>query len=702
MRIARRIALIFIVFWQVLGCATIPPTRYGVGEISVSGAEQISEEELKICLATKERDHVDIVFGFNEIGKCGEPPFAEHPPAQIELWSWPWTDWPLLDVVALEQDGDRIERWYKARGFHSARVVEIAIEPPQAAKEDTILPNEDAGCARRDDDEGCVVKISFTVEEGPPTLIAEVDIEGTDSLSKELSKKLHEANQLQPGDRFDEARFDQSRARMREVFGSEGFALAEVQGVARVDASAQTAWILYSLSTGPKSVFGEVVVEGAGYLPTKPIAAATLIEPGDPYDSDDLRDAQRAVVALGGIAAATVEPIVPDEGNVIDVRVRVTPERKQGFSLGAGIQAGELRTLTESISVPQWDVHLLGRYRHQNLFGGMRQLLLEERPRMIIQRRFPKVTVPRFANDLRAEFRQPGFLEPRTALIVNAAHVYGPDPFDVFFRHRIDTELAVERDFFEGKLYARLGLANSVFRVPSGQLTFNGMPAPANSVVTYFEQILRLDFRDDVLRPHKGAMLLFAAQEAGYILPSSWDYIRLIPEARFYIPLPAHITIAARFALGVYFIAGADSDLDSLQQELGPRDFRLRGGGASSNRGFPPGRLGDGLEGGTRRWLASLELRVPITKLLSIAAFTDMGDVSREERFRFDYPQAASGFGFRFFTLLGVIRVDFAWKIRGLQVLAATDERVVDVNSAGEPIGRGGKFVFSLTIGQPF
>ena len=139
-----------------------------------------------------------------------------------------------------------------------------------------------------------------------------------------------------------------------------------------------------------------------------------------------------------------------------------------------------------------------------------------------------------------------------------------------------------------------------------------------------------------------------------------------------------------------------------LQQELGPRDLRLRGGGASSNRGFPPGRLGDGLEGGTRRWLASLELRVPITKIITIAGFMDMGDVSREERFRFDYPQAASGFGLRLFTLVGVIRFDFAWKIPRLQVLAATDERVVDVNSEGQPIGRGGPFVFNLTIGQPF
>lgn len=684
-----------------MACATIPPTRYGIEEVRVSGAESISDEELKVCLSTTERKHVEVVFGFKETGNCGEPPFAERSPT-VELWAWPWAEWPLLDEVALTRDRERIERWYHARGFHSATVVDVEVEPARAQHEDTIPSDGDPGCERRRKGQGCLAKVVFTVEEGLPTSVVEVDFEGTESIPSKIRKKLDEANLLDDGDRFDEALFDRSRERMREVFGQEGFALAEVEGVARVDASSRKAWIGYSVTPGPKSVFGRVIVEQAGYLPTDRIAAATLIEKGAPYDLDDLRDAQRAVVALGGVAAAQVDPILPDEGNVIDVRVRVTPVRKQGFSLGAGIQAGELKTLTENVSVPQWDVHLLGRYRHQNLFGGMRQLLIEERPRLIVQRQFPRATVPRFGNDFLISLRQPGFIEPRLALIASAAYLYGPDPFDVFFRHRIDTELAVERDFWKGRLSLRIGIVNSIFRVPSGEVQFDGSPAPSDSLVTYLQQLIRLDFRDDVARPHQGAVMSLAVQEAGYFLPSSWDYVRLLPEVRLYAPLPAHITLAARFSLGMYFITHAAESLDSLQQELGPRDLRLRGGGASSNRGFPPGLLGDGLEGGTRRWLASLELRIPVTPRITLAGFMDMGDVSQEERFRFDYPQAASGFGVRFFTLVGVIRLDFAWKIAGLQVLAPTDERVVDTNAEGDPIGRGGKFVFNLTIGQPF
>lgn len=301
-----------------------------------------------------------------------------------------------------------------------------------------------------------------------------------------------------------------------------------------------------------------------------------------------------------------------------------------------------------------------------------------------------------------ADLRQPGFIEPRTTGIVSASHDFGPDPYDVFFRHRVDPELAVERTFWKGILYARLGLHNTLYFVPGGQVRLDGTAPPSDSVLTFWEQIIRLDLRDDAVRPHTGFFVQVALQQAGYFIPSSWDYLRVLPDVRAYIPLPWHITIAARFALGMLFISGADDGLDPLSQQLGPRDYRLRGGGASSNRGYLPGRLGDGLEGGTRRWEGSLELRIPLFNDFGLALFGDVGDVSREETFRWNYPQTSAGFGLRYFTIVGALRADFAWKLPGLQVLGQEDQRVSDFDSNGNTLSRGGPFVFHLTIGQAF
>jgi outer membrane protein assembly factor BamA len=700
LKVSRRVRTLTaaLVAAGIAACAEVPPDRYGVNQVRIEGTDQMSAQSLENCLATTERAHLSFTLGIITPGACGNPPFDATPP-RLELWAWPWTVWPTLDRIALERDRKRVERWYEARGFHHAEVVDVSVDPPQASEDDT-LPEDaaDPPCERRDEDEGCVANVTLEVREGEPTRIEQIQFEGLTGHPESLQQDLRDAVRLEAGKRFDEALYDRSKQKMKEVLAREGYALAKVRGVARVDRSARKAWVTFEVNPGPKCVFGEVVVEGEKYLPEEPIAEAVLISPGDPYDFDDIVEAQHAVRALGAFSGVTVEPVLPEQGNVVDVRVEVTPAREDSVSLGGGIQAGELQTRTENISVPQWDLHLLARYRNSNLLGGMRQLTIEERPRMIVQEPFPDVTTPRFGNTINVEFRQPGLLEPRLMGIARASYVYGPDPFDVFFRHRVDTELALERRFFDGIVYARIGLHNSVYRVPSGEQRFDGSAPPTNSLLTFPEQILRLDLRDEPNRTHRGAMVQLTVQEAGYFLPSSWDYVRLLPDVRLYAPLPFGVTLAGRFALGMYFITGADADLGSEQQRLGPRDYRLRGGGASSNRGFLPGTLGDGLDGGTRRWEASLELRIPVLKDLSLALFSDMGDVNEQEQFRFDHPQMASGFGLRYYTLIGAIRLDFAWKIPGMQVLAQTDER----EAIEPPRTRGGDFVFHLTIGEPF
>lgn len=685
----------------VPGCAKIPADRYGVEHLRVHGAEQLDAESLKACLVTSDRERVDLRLGLRTAGACGKPPFDVDTP-RAELWAWPWERWPVLDVVALEQDQKRIKRWYEARGFHDARIEWLRTSPANALEEDQIPAQGAAPCDRHRPDQGCTVAIDLEVDEGLPTLIRAVRIEGLAAVDETFAAELRRAVPALPGTRFDEATYDVGLKGLRAVLAEHGHARAQVRGVARVDRKRREAWIAYALEPGPVCVFGQVRVLGHERLPPQPIRAAAGILPGDRYALDDVVDAQRAVAGLEGVASAYVEPLIPDRGKTIDIDIHVTPQKRTVWSLGGGVQGGQLETETESISVPQWDVHLIGQLQRNSFLGGLRRLTLTEQPRMIFQRPFPRFTRPRFGNTLTLDFVQPGFLEPRTKLLGRAGHAYGPDPYDVFFRHRIDSEVAVERSFWRGKVFARIALHNSVYRVPADEERFDGSEPPANSVLTFPEQILRLDFRDKPVRPHQGALLQLSAQEAGYFLPSSWNYLRLLPDARVYVPLPAGITFAARFALGMLFITRTADGLDDLSQQLGPRAYRLRGGGASSNRGYLPGRLGDGLEGGLRRWEASVELRVPIFNQVGGAVFFDMGDVHRQRAFRFDVPQASSGFGLRYFSLFGSLRLDFAWQIPGWQVWRDNDPRVVDTNQQGEPRSRGGPFAFHFTIGEAF
>lgn len=130
--------------------------------------------------------------------------------------------------------------------------------------------------------------------------------------------------------------------------------------------------------------------------------------------------------------------------------------------------------------------------------------------------------------------------------------------------------------------------------------------------------------------------------------------------------------------------------------------FRFRGGGATSNRGFLPGRLGDGIAGGQRRWEASAELRVPLSTDFGVAVFLDAGDVSQSPVFRFDHPQTSTGFGFRYNTLVGPLRLDFGWRIPGLQVFGQDERPLLRDNT----VVNVGLFKFQgavhITIGEAF
>jgi translocation and assembly module TamA len=226
----------------------------------------------------------------------------------------------------------------------------------------------------------------------------------------------------------------------------------------------------------------------------------------------------------------------------------------------------------------------------------------------------------------------------------------------------------------------------------------SGAIIPKSYLLPFFEQQLTLDLRDDPVNPTKGAYFGFNLQEAVQIFDRSWNYLRLYPDARGYAPLGLGIVLAGRFALGAMHIFSASRQLDVQSRERGPSPYRMRGGGANSNRGFYPGRLGVGLDGGIRRWEASLELRVPLAKSFSVVFFSDMGDVNAAPRYRFENMNTAVGMGLRYRTLIGPLRLDVGVRPKGIQGKVPADEI--------PPPTDLGAFKFNgaiaLTIGEAF
>lgn len=735
-------------------CAEMQPRRYGLDDMRFKGVEQLDPEALRSCLATQPREKLTLGLSALRTPKCGEPPF-DKARASKRLFAWGWSDWPVFDEAILKLDLERITRWYRARGYYQARVLDVEYDPPEAKERD-----ESDKCP-----EGCKLDVTVVVQEGKPVRVRKVTLRGIEQMTPALQKRLTNAVPLERGDVFDESIYDEAKAAVEKELREEGHARAKVTGDVVINRAANFADINMTVESGPKCRIGKVRIESSEPVPTGPILATTLLTKNQVYRDSELDDAQRAVYALGAFSAVNVRgDLDTGEEDVIDVVIEVEPRRKSQLQLGAGIMSGQLATgaaAADQFSVPQWDVHLIGSYEHRNFLGGLRKLRIEERPRLIFLRPFPQVPDRlAFGNLISVAFSQPGMFEPRTTLFIEARHDYGPDPFQLFFRNDIGVAVGLGRGFWKQQIKLRGALHQEFMLVGKWQpilkeqypkelvlrdeaaMTGNtprerlppehpdapekpgcvvygrepmrgqeDLPTcarkyedalPGTYLLPFLEARVTVDLRDDPANPTLGAYFALSVHEALPIMPLTWNYTRIMPDVRGYVPLGLGLVLAGRFALGAIFIHGSDGDLDPEQRSLGPQTYRLRGGGAQSNRGFLPGQLGDSTLGGVRSWEASLELRVPLFENFSIVGFGDMGDVHGDldghSRFRFSHLNTSFGGGLRYRTIVGPIRLDVGYRPQKLQRTNRDPLEHDEMNLAGLKF-RG---AIHLTIGEAF
>ena len=664
-------------FWT--GCATIPKGQYGVKDIEWVGTKQLDGEAAQSCLVTRERSRVNIMLGLSA-PSCGDPPFDTSPPT-IDLWTLPWTEWPIFDPAIFDVERERIERWYQARGFYDARVV--GVKTYVGDKE--VDPEECKG-----EGSECELKLVVKLKEGKPTYIEKVEIKSDTPLPKGLMARLREGLELRKGHKIDEYYYEADKKRLEQLLLEASYARSKVSGRVLIDRDRRTAYVEYLLEPGPPCVFGTLKVEGQlEDVPVQLILDAADIPTGERYDQEELDDAQRSIFALNVFSSVRIER--RGEGKVVDLVAIVQRGRNTTLSAGIGMMSGTMvrPTSAQVQNVPQWDVHLSGTYENRNFLGGLRRLRIEERPRLIWRDQFPVVPEgsPDPGNILNIRFEQPSTFERRTKLVVAAGWDVGPDSFASFDRHDVQVKVGLERPFWKHKLLARIAIAHDLFEITTEPIDegYSSYRFP------YLEQQAIVDLRDDPARPRFGAYFSLLLQEsariAGY---GTWNFFRMIPDARVYLPLPWSIVFAARFMLGATFVSDQEGLKDAISARLGPQNYRLRGGGAGSNRGFLAGRLGSSLLGGTRQWEGSVELRVPIGGDFGFVLFGDVGDVSDTvgqtnvpgvpalplPTFQFRQLNFATGLGLRYFSVLGAIRLDAGWRVPGLQRIGTSDDGV--------------------------
>lgn len=710
--------------WCCAGCATIPDGRYGVDRLELQGIERLDSFALRACLATKERAYLSVDLSRDPAPTCGQPPF-EARRIHLPLWRWPWTDWPLYDPSVFERDLARVERWYRARGYYGARVLGARSSPAEALY--------GTGVGHQP------IALRVDVSEGEPVRIQSVSMDGGEGLAPELGKQLLEAlDKLSPGDRFDEAGYDDTQRLLLRSLRDAGHASAEVKGKVEVDPLSKLVTIHFKITAGPPMELGDVCVEGFGKLPPRLILQASDLRPGHPFSETEIEDArtriyQMRVLSEVEITAGRVDPKTgantfvddnPDregewlawqDGQAVQnrneaadesaervcrlaqksttqkprvpIEIRVKPAQLYRLGVGAGLQIGVEDGQRSINATSQWDVHLFAYTEVRNFLGGLRRLRIEERPKLIFLAPFPTAKDEngkrevRVGNNLSMLLEWPAFIEARTLLRLTGTWDRGPDPYGAkFIRDDFDVGLGPSRGFLKNRLNAAFALHYNPYipRLPYGSASERATKAQLDNEkyhLLFLQQVVEWDTRNDRNSPTRGVYGRLEVHET--LPPSAWGYVRLTPELRGYIPLPYGLVIGVRAGFGWIAIRRTDVKTEELGR-LGPRPYRLRGGGPYSVRGVQAGQLGRrdvdvlSFPGGTKSWLSSIELRVPLGDSFGIATFMDVGDVdggtaSKAAEFRFDRPNTTVGAGLRYKTLVGPLRLDVGMLVPGLQ-----------------------------------
>jgi outer membrane translocation and assembly module TamA len=226
------------------------------------------------------------------------------------------------------------------------------------------------------------------------------------------------------------------------------------------------------------------------------------------------------------------------------------------------------------------------------------------------------------------------------------------------------------------------------------------------------------DRRDDPADAHRGIYNSLDIGLASHNFGGNKNFMRFLGRNSYYKKLPGDFVLASNTTFGVIrpFSTGGIATTQYV-----PLPERLFGGGESTMRGFPRNQAGPrdpdtGFPlGGNALLFHSTELRFPfIGDNIQGVFFHDLGNVYSglgSVSFRvhqnsltdFDYMVHAAGFGIRYRTPLGPIRVDLAYSINpptfiGLQ---GTYQQLL-FGGATRTVQNVGHLQFFFSIGQAF
>ena len=231
----------------------------------------------------------------------------------------PYSARRCLDRNELPKDRARLVIFYRRRGYSDATV-------------DTTVRASGGG-----------VEVNFLINEGLPTQLQSLVIEGLDSVPNRSA--IVSRLPIRAGQRFDRINLEAARDSIARRLRNSGYPRAEVNNIFEVNDSLRVAYDTIRVETGPFTRIGSVEVrvvpfEGKGrqQVPTRIVHKIIGLDSGRVYREDELLDAQRTLYRTEAYQHVSIIPDTSSNPNdsVADITALLAENTTRSARLGAG------------------------------------------------------------------------------------------------------------------------------------------------------------------------------------------------------------------------------------------------------------------------------------------------------------------------------------------------------------------------------
>ncbi len=589
---------------------------------------------------------------------------------------------------AAARDETAIKQLYQASGFRDVRV---RIETGAIS-------------GRKPTHVGAVVSI----DEGPQYLVAGLTVKGVRQVKLDSSQLA-----VSEGQPFSEANVAVDRVYITRLYNTAGFDEAAFTYSIRPGPRADTFYVVYNIEEGPRRFVRDVLISGNRITRSRLYERAIEIHKGEPLSLPAVNNTLENLANLGVFDRVNVG-IQDQDGDTEDkyVLYELLEGHRYRLAGGLGAEIARVGAASESYLNPSGATGFVPRadldVSREDMFGLGQTLNFKGRLSTIDQLASLNYYIPRYRD---VEGRNFTF----TTLYENARNV------NTFAYKRLEASAQLSQKLSRASTllyrlsFHRSAIDESTLKIEPLLVPLYAQPDRVGQIsATYI-----FDRRDNPTDAHEGiyTTLDFGLAEKCFAL--TIDFGKFLGTTAIYRPIGPNLTFAQRVELG--WIAPFDLPAGTTSADAVPLPERFFGGGSTSMRGFPDNQAGprDPLTGfplgGDAMLLSNTELRFPLVGAnIGAVLFWDagnvystLGDISfrfhQRNQQDFDYMVHALGFGIRYKTPLGPVRVNLAYSVNPPKFfgLNGTPQQVL-FGTAPALAQSVSHFQFFFSIGQAF